>query len=56
MFDILRNAKKARRNAALNKMGSSRMLQAREIAASVVKSKMPLGVGKEVELMAILLR
>ena len=54
-FNILKNAKKAKRNA-LNKMGSSRMLQAREIAASVVKSNMPLGVGKEVELIAKLLR
>ena len=55
-LDILKNAKKAKRNAALNKMGSSRMLQAREIATSVVKSNMPLGVGKEVELISRLLR
>ena len=55
-LDILKNAKKAKRNAALNRMGSSRMLQARDIAASVVKSNMPLGVGKEVELIAKLLR
>ena len=55
-FDILKNAKKAKRKATLNKMGSSRILQAREIAASVVRSNMPLGVGKEVELIAKLLR
>ena len=55
-LDILKNAKKAKRNAALNNMGSSRMLQAWEMAASVVKSNMPLGVGKEVEWIAKLLR
>ena len=55
-LDILKNAKKAVKNAALNKIGSSRMLQAREMRAKVVRSKMPLGVGAKDEFIEILLR
>ena len=56
MLDILKNAKKAVKNAVLNKIGSSRILQAREISARVERSKMPLGVGAKDEFMEILLR
>ena len=45
MLDILKNAKKAVKNAALNKIGSSKMLLDREMRAMVERSKMPLGVG-----------
>ena len=45
MLDILKKAKKAVKNMALNKSGSSRISQVREIAAIVDKSKTPLEVG-----------
>ena len=45
MLDILKNAKKAVKNMALNKRGSSRISQARDIATIVDKSKTPLEVG-----------
>ena len=45
-LDILKNAKNAVKNAALNKIGSSKILQAREMADMVERSKIPLGVGE----------
>ena len=49
------NVKKARRKIALNKTGSFRMLQVLEMSASVEKSKIPLGVGANLELIEMLL-
>ena len=56
MLDIRKNAKKTSRKIALNKIGSFRMLQVLEMSASVVRSKIPLGVGANVMLMEILLK
>ena len=55
-LDILKNVKKAVKNAALNRIGSSKILQAREMSAMVVRSKMPLGVGAKYEFIEMLLR
>ena len=56
MLDILKNAKKAVKNAVLNRIGSSKVSQAREISARVERSKMPLGVGAKDKFMEMLLR
>ena len=56
MLDIRRKAKNANRKAARNKGGSCKISQVLEIAESVERSNIPLGVGANLELIEILLR
>ena len=55
-LDVLENAKNDTRKAALKRSGSSKMFQAREMAAKVERSNIPLGLGDKVELIDMLLR
>ena len=56
ILDILRNAKKANKKAALNNGGSLKRSQAFEMALSVGSENMPLEVGLNPEFLEILLR
>ena len=55
MLDIRRKAKNANRKSALNSGGSGRMSHALDMAARVVRSKIPLGVEEKFELIEMLL-